>query len=93
MPACWRGPWRACDGPWRGGISVLPVEAREAAEDIRLDSNIVAGFVADCVTFDPAAMVSTGDFAAAFVSWWMEHKGEDRGAPSGDRIAKSLRGR
>ena len=73
------------------GHFLLPAEAKEAAEAIQLDSNIVAGFVADCVDFDKDCMVSTGDFAGGFVSWWFENKGEDRGAPSGDRIGKAVK--
>jgi len=73
------------------GHFIVPVDAQEASNEVRLDSNIVAGFVEDCVDFSPDGMVSTADFSAAFVSWWLEHKGEERGAPSGDRIAKALR--
>ena len=70
---------------------MLPQEALDAAESVKLDSNIVAEFVRDCTEFDPVGMVSTADFGAAFASWWMEHKGEDRGIPSGHRVAAALK--
>jgi len=73
------------------GHFVLPQEAIDAAEAVKLDSNLVAEFVRDCTEFDPAGMVSTADFGAGFASWWMEHKGEDRGIPSGQRVAVALK--
>jgi P4 family phage/plasmid primase-like protien len=73
------------------GHFVLPQEVKDAAEDVKLSSNIVAEFVRDCIEFDPAGMVSTADFGAGFASWWMEHKGEDRGVPSGERITVALK--
>jgi len=73
------------------GHFVLPQEVRDAAEDVKLSSNIVAEFVRDCIEFDSTGMVSTADFGAGFASWWMEHKGEDRGVPSGERIAVALK--
>lgn len=73
------------------GHFILPLESIEAAENVRLDSNITAGFIYECTAFDPNVMVSIPDFAAAFTSWWVENKGEDRGTPSGDRIGVALR--
>ena len=60
------------------GHFVLPEESKAAAEVIRLNANIVAGFVESCITFNPNGMVSTADFCAAFTSFWLEQKGEDR---------------
>jgi phage/plasmid-associated DNA primase len=73
------------------GHFILPQEVKDAAEAVKLDSNLVAEFVRDCVEFDPTGMVSTADFGAGFASWWMEHKGEDRGIPSGHRVTTSLK--
>ncbi|WLA79598.1 DNA-primase RepB domain-containing protein [Bradyrhizobium elkanii] len=73
------------------GHFVLPTESTQAAEVVRVESNIVAGFITECTTFDPNAMVSVPDFTASFASWWVENKGEDRGIPSADRIGTSLR--
>jgi P4 family phage/plasmid primase-like protien len=74
----------------RGSFNV-PAEAVAVGHQVRLDSNIVAEFVEDCIDFDPDAMISTADFAAAHSSWWVEHKGEDSRMPSGDSVAKALR--
>jgi P4 family phage/plasmid primase-like protien len=73
------------------GHFILPAEALEVAHEVHLDSNIVAGFVEDCLDFTPQGMVSVPDFVAAFSAWWHEHKGEDRGAPSSKRVGRALR--
>jgi P4 family phage/plasmid primase-like protien len=67
-----------------------PEAVLEVAHEVRLDSNLVAGFVEDCVDFDTDMMVSTADFCAAFSSWWSEHKGENRGIPSNESIGRAL---
>ena len=50
---CWRGRSRACCGPRPAAISCGPDESRTAAENVRRDSNIVVGFVDDCVDVRP----------------------------------------
>jgi hypothetical protein len=72
------------------GFFLQPAEALEVAHEIRLDSNLAAGFVEDCVAFDPDMRISTPDFCAAFSAWWLEHKGENRGIPSNERIGRAL---
>ena len=42
----------------------LTDEIRDAADEIRRDSNLVAGFMEDCVEFDPDLRVSAPDFCA-----------------------------
>jgi hypothetical protein len=67
-----------------------PEEALLVAHEIRLDSNLVAGFVEDCCEFDLDMMVSSADFCAAFSAWWVEHKGENRGIPNNESIGRAL---
>jgi phage/plasmid-associated DNA primase len=73
------------------GYFELPEESKAAAENVRIDSNLVAGFIRDCVEFDPSNMVSTPDFSAAFASWWLENKGEDSGIPRAERIGWAIK--
>lgn len=68
----------------------LTDEIRDTADEIRRDSNLVAGFMEDCIEYDPSRMVSVPDFCAAFSVWWLENKGEDRRTPSNDAIGKAV---
>nr|WP_249815685.1 MULTISPECIES: DNA primase family protein [unclassified Bradyrhizobium] len=61
------------------------------AKAIHQDSNLVAGFLEECVEFDPMARLKTADFCLAHSAWWMELKGEDRRLPSNEAIGKALR--
>src|SRR5258708_8759994 len=71
------------------GYIELTDEIRKTAIDIRRDSNLVAEFIDDCVTFDRDRRLSTPDFCAAFSVWWMEHKGENRSLPGNEAIGKA----
>jgi hypothetical protein len=51
---------------------------------------LVAGFLEECVSYDPGYMISTSDFCAAFSVYWTENKGEDRRTPSNESIGKAL---
>jgi phage/plasmid-associated DNA primase len=73
------------------GHLVMPTTSEEAGHRIRRDSNLVAGFLGECVDFDPNTMVSSADFCAAFAVAWIEAKGEDRRLPSNDAITKAIR--
>jgi hypothetical protein len=68
----------------------LTDEIRDTADEIRRDSNLVAGFLDECVEFDPDRRVSVPDFCASFSVWWLENKGEDRRMPSNEAIGKAL---
>lgn len=68
----------------------LTEEIRDTADEIRRDSNLVAGFLEECIEFDPERRVSVPDFCAAFSVWWLENKGEDRRMPSNEAVSKSL---
>lgn len=72
------------------GSFVLPDESVEASRAIRRDSNLAKPFMEECVEYAPNGMVSMPDFAAAFASWWLEHKGEDRSVPSSDSVGRAL---
>jgi phage/plasmid-associated DNA primase len=61
------------------------------AKAIHQDSNLVAGFLEECVEFDPMARIRTTDFCLAHSAWWMELKGEDRRLPTNEAIGKALR--
>jgi phage/plasmid-associated DNA primase len=73
----------------RGHIAITP-EMVATLGAVRQDSNIVAGFIDECVEFEPSAMVSVADFSAAFAVWWGESKSEDRKIPSNDSIGRAL---
>jgi D5 N terminal like len=73
----------------RGYIEMTD-EMVETLERVREDSNLVAGFIEDCLVFDPGTMISASDFCAAFAVWWGEHKGEDRHPPSSESIGRAM---
>lgn len=68
----------------------LTAEIEELRVEIRAESNLVEGFMKECVTFNKDGMVATTDFCAAFTVWWEENKGERRGTPSNDAIGKAI---
>lgn len=65
-------------------------EMKQATQAMRADSNIVAGFLADCCEYTPEYMVSKPDFHAAFSLWWKENKGDERGSPSIDSVGRAI---
>ena len=73
----------------RGYFATTPM-MEQTLETIRTDSNIVAGFLAECADYSPGYMISTSDFCASFSVWWGENKGEDRQVPSNDSIGRAL---
>jgi P4 family phage/plasmid primase-like protien len=74
----------------RGSIE-LTAGIKEVANAIHRDSNLVAGFLEECVGFDPMARVRVADFCLAHSAWFVEMKGEDRRLPSNDSIGKALK--
>lgn len=74
----------------RGSIE-LTSGIKETADAIHRDSNLVAGFLDECIEFDPMARVRVPDFCLAHSAWFVEMKGEDRRLPSNDSIGKALR--
>ncbi|WP_271508720.1 hypothetical protein [Bradyrhizobium sp. CCBAU 11357] len=73
----------------RGSIAETDSIA-ETAKAIHQDSNLAAGFLEDCVEFDPMARLKIADFCLAHSAWFVEMKGEDRRLPSNEAISKAL---
>jgi D5 N terminal like len=73
----------------RGSIE-LTAGIEETADTIHRDSNLVAGFLEDCVEFDPKARLRAADFCLAHSAWWLELKG-DRRLPTNEAISKVLK--
>jgi hypothetical protein len=74
----------------RGSIELTSgIEA--TAEAIHRDSNLVSGFLDECVEYDPMARIKISDFCLAHSAWWMELKGEDRRLPTNESISKALK--
>ncbi|WP_396604720.1 hypothetical protein ACFLEY_19155 [Bradyrhizobium sp. YCK136] len=73
----------------RGSIASTDSIA-ETAKAIHEDSNLVAGFLEDCIEFDPLARIKIVDFCLAHSAWFVEMKGEDRRLPSNEAIRKAL---
>jgi phage/plasmid-associated DNA primase len=74
----------------RGSIA-LTAGIRETADAIHRDSNLVAGFLEECIEFDPMARIKISDFCLAHSAWWMELKGEDRRLPTNEKISKAIK--
>ncbi|MGY3278156.1 hypothetical protein [Bradyrhizobium sp. S3.7.6] len=74
----------------RGSIE-LTASIKETSEAIHRDSNLVAGFLEDCIEFDPMARIRVSDFCLAHSAWWMELKGEDRRLPTNEAIGKAMK--
>jgi phage/plasmid-associated DNA primase len=72
------------------GFFITPDEVKAEADNVVRDSNLVAGFIEECVAFDRNSMISTPDFAGAFSVWWLENKGDDARIPSSDAIGTAL---
>jgi hypothetical protein len=65
-------------------------ETAAAAAQIYRDSNLVAGFIEECVEFDANGRISLPDFCVAVAAWFAENKGENRSLPSNDTIGRAL---
>jgi P4 family phage/plasmid primase-like protien len=72
------------------GRLILTKQMSDTIEEIRLDSNMVSGFLEECCNHDFAMMVSSPDFCLAFSAWWQAEKGETYSPPSNDAIGKAL---
>ena len=65
-------------------------EGESALDEMRLNSNPVAGFINDCIDFSSDLMMSTVDFHAAFTGWRQEHHGDDKTNFSRSFVGKNL---
>jgi P4 family phage/plasmid primase-like protien len=63
---------------------------QELLEQSRKDSNVVAAFLDDCVTYDLTVMMATTDFHAAFKEWWISENGEKAAVPSPTHVGLEL---
>jgi phage/plasmid-associated DNA primase len=72
------------------GFMALTPEMAATLEAVRGDSNLVTGFIDECIEFGTSSMVSVADFCAAFAVWWAQEKGEDRRLPSNDSIGRAM---
>jgi len=72
------------------GRLVLTKSMSDTIEEIRKDSNLVAGFLEECVFYDPDHMVSRTDFCVAFSAWWQAERGETYSAPNNELIGKAV---
>ena len=72
------------------GRLIMTKQMSDTIEEIRLDSNMVSGFLDECCYLDHDQMVSSPDFCLAFSSWWQAEKGETYSPPSNDAIGKAL---
>lgn len=72
------------------GYLPTTAELDETLHEVRMDSNMAAGFVEECVEFNQNGMVSVPDFCAAFAVWWAENKGTDRSGPSNDSVGRAV---
>jgi P4 family phage/plasmid primase-like protien len=59
-------------------------------ERSRKDSNVVATFLEECVTYDLTVMMVTTDFYAAFKEWWISENGEKAAVPSPTHVGLEL---
>jgi hypothetical protein len=64
---------------------------KATADAIHRDSNLVAGFIEDCIGFDRKARIKLIDFCLAFSVWFLQEKGENRSIPSNDSIGKAMK--
>ena len=56
---------------------------------MRLESNIVAGFLEECVVFNPEIRITIPDFMAAYAGWWEENRGGVK-HPNAMAVGKAL---
>lgn len=88
QPELWRDdvPWDQHGMvPTRSG-TITP-KMKNTASDIKRD---VAGFLDECIVYDPDKRISVPDFCLAFATWFKQNKGEDRNVPSNESISKAL---
>jgi len=74
----------------QGSIVVSAESVNEAAKVWR-SSNLVEGFIEECVDFDAKASVSMPDFCVAVAAWFMANQGEGgTRVPSNERIGRAI---
>ena len=51
----------------------------------------MAGFIEECIEFDPMARIRIADFCLAHSAWLMELNGKDQSPPSNELIGKAIK--
>jgi len=77
-------------GALQRGYLINTKTGEELLEKSRKDSNSVAGFLEECITYDLTVMTSTADFYAAFEVWWREEHGDRGIVPSRTTVGQDL---
>jgi hypothetical protein len=72
------------------GRLILTKQMSDSLDEIRKDSNLVAGFLEECCYYDFDRRLAVPDFCLAFAAWWLQNKGENRTPPSNEAIGKAL---
>jgi hypothetical protein len=65
-------------------------DSKAAADELRLDANYMAGFIADCIEFSGTKMLAAPDLHLALGSWWKENRGDEKIPPGPDAIGRQL---
>jgi phage/plasmid-associated DNA primase len=73
------------------GFIETPNSVKATADAIHRESNLAAGFIEDCVEFDPMARIRVPDFCLALSVWFLQEKGEDRRLPTNDSIGRAMK--
>ena len=73
----------------RGSIATTD-EIQTTLLQVRTESNMVAGFIEECCSYDPQIQVCTADFCAAFAVWYGANMGEDRKVPSNRSVGRAM---
>jgi hypothetical protein len=63
---------------------------KDVLEEARMDSNLVAGFIEECIEYDADVMISTVDFFGPFKRWWGEQHGDKKDGPTPDTVGRHL---
>jgi hypothetical protein len=72
------------------GYFLNTTEGEASLNEIRVDSNMVAGFLEECVSFGPSFRIRVTDFCAAFSIHWEQNKSAKHGTPSNDSVSRAL---
>jgi len=66
-------------------------EIEETLDEFRVESNIAAAFLKDCVKYGPNNRLRVADFCAAFSVHWIQNKDSDQPVPGNDRIMRAVK--
>jgi hypothetical protein len=72
------------------GHLLLTKAMKAELNQVHIEGNLVAGFLEECVHYDPDKRLAIPDLCLAFSQWWLENKGETRSVPTNDAIGKAM---